>query len=654
MNWEKIFFSRLIIAAPEIAWSDEFVDWAVRTGYFRQDEVDSVTAWRNSARHYGQFAQKLSGESLAQRMLLVVPELISVRSINLLRRLNLMDEKSGHILRLFVGSLTSTGIVPGSIPNNATIFARLQGLAGTFLSQESINLMRYIRIPNYLPGVGMLWGEISADEARFLRGVLLGAGRLNAARQVMGAGDGILDRLILVGAELMDPRFIRAAVLTGAISAENARILSAALRLGNTAWRTSTRTWNAAGFEQRALLAATGIFSQEMITFLRAVGIISSRTATTLSIATQLGRTLARLRLDSITQINRAIRVLPGEAPIATFARVSRVSESDILALLEKAARDTQKRIEALSSAEKIGARTRLAQERILLNSLYGEIHDLWEGVGYLTIMGEKDAARAAVDSMDFLTQRVYGRAGAEADLIRRQLREAGRAGVDSLISREENIRPLSRRIYKNLAWTQNQIARRIQINLIRGVSAKEFAADVASLFRPSVRGGVSYAAMRLARTEINNAFHLTSIRYTREMPWVTGYHWNLSATHAGRMPRGDVCNDYAHEDHEGIGAGNYSKRSVPSKPHPQCLCFITPMAMDPKQFATNYRRGTFNAYLNARQKAGMYAEVVDDDPLVGLGPVPSQAGKVAGSLVFSGGLQLAENWLLRSGPSAG
>lgn len=610
MDWEKLFFSRLIIAAPEIAWSEQTMSFLLRSGYLKQSEVDGFRYWKNTAGRYGNLIGAMSHQSFAQRVMLVVPELISQRSIDLMRRLNLIGDTEGHILRLFVRSMTVTGLVPGAMPSNATILARLQGLAGTWLSQETIDLYRLMPVP-------LLRRELTVEEAQFLRGTLIGAERLNAARGAFGAGQGILDTLFLVGSELMNERFIRAAVLTGAISPENARILNSALKLGRTAWRTSTRVWNASGFEQRALLASTGIFSSEMIHFLRVIGVIDASTARTLQVATQLGRTLARMRLDNITQINRAYRVLPGEAPIATFARVSRLSESDLLSLLEKAAKDTKARIAALQAGEKIGAKTRLAQERILLKGLYSEIHDLWEGVGYITIIGERQAAKAAVDSMDFLTRNLYRRAGSEADVIRRQLREAGRAGVDSLISREENIKGLSDRIYKNIAWTTNQVTKAIQVNLIRGVSAKEFADNVANLFKPNVRGGVSYAAMRLARSEINNAFHFTSIRYTREMPWVNGYKWNLSGTHSSRMPQGDVCNDYAHIDHEGLGPGNYSKRSVPSKPHPQCLCFITIITMDNAQFMLNYRRGTFNAYLKAREKAGMYEEAAD--PLAGI-----------------------------------
>lgn len=601
MNWEKIFVSKLLIAIPEIAWSDELIDLAIRLNVLSKKELENLTYWKRQVDRTRRIGGKLSSKTFSQRLLILAPELISTKSIDMLRRLKVLDEVDGHRLRLLVRAMTVTGIVPGAIPSNRTLRERLGALSGVVFSQETIDLFRLVPIP----GLG---SELTVKEADFLRGVLIGAERLNAARRVMGAGDGLIEQIMLVGAELLNERVVRAGMLTGAISSANGRKMLSFLKLGTTAWRTANRVWNASGFEQRALIASTGLMSQELISFLRSVGIIDKNTARILGVTSQMARSLAKSRLESIQDVRRSYRVLPGESPIATFARTSRSTDRDILDLLNSAAEETRERIAALAKDEKIGAKARAAQERILLNSLYNEIRALWEGIGYLTIVGEDNAAKAAIDSMDFLSKNLWRRTGAEGDLVRRQLREAGRAGVDSLISREENVRALSSAVYKNIAFSNNLIARRIQINLLRGVSAKEFADDIAKLIRPDVRGGVSYAAFRLARTEINNAFHITTIRYTREQPWVTGYRWNLSATHRSRTRGGtDVCDDYASDDHDGLGAGLFKKSTVPSKPHPHCLCFVTPEVMDSESFRRNYRSGTFNRYLDARKNAGLF-----------------------------------------------
>jgi hypothetical protein len=109
---------------------------------------------------------------------------------------------------------------------------------------------------------------------------------------------------------------------------------------------------------------------------------------------------------------------------------------------------------------------------------------------------------------------------------------------------------------------------------------------------------------MRLARTEINNAFHFTQIRYTREMPWVEGYKWNLSGSHG----RPDVCNQMA-EHSEGLGRGVYGKGGVPGKPHPMCLCFITTETIDNATFYKRYRSGAYDRYTDSVQKGGIFEE---------------------------------------------
>lgn len=618
MNWEQLYISRLLIAVPEVAWSDELIKRALSLGILKNSELDAFNYWKRQVDSARRVSRKLTGKELSQRLLILAPELISTRSIDLLRRMGMLDETSGQQLRLFIRALTVTGVVPGAIPTNRTFLARLQALSGVLLSNETIDLLR--RIP--LGSSPLLRNPLSVEEANFLRATLIGAERLRAVRKVISSGGGIVDVAALVAGELLDERIIRMAVLSGAVSQQNARLLISGLKLGRVAWRVSSKVWDARGFEQRALYVATGLFSDELISFLRQARIIDAQTARNLRVGAQMARTVVRTQIDAANQVQRAYRVLAGEAPIATYARTARASERALLEILDEAAQRSAARAAALNVKPGLGAKARAAQERILINQLYGEMRALWEGVGYLTIIGEANAGRAAVDSMDFLLKNLFQKEGTEADLLRRALREQGRAGVDSLISREENVQRLSRLVYKNMAFTNERLAREIQIALVRGLSSKEFADQIRFLISPDVRGGVSYAAQRLARSEINNAFHLTSIRYTREMPWVTGYGWNLSGTHSKRVKGGDVCDDYANEDRHGLGAGIYPKRDVPSKPHPQCLCYITTEVMDSATFSRQYRRGVFNRYIDSRERAGLFEAT--PDPLAGMQQLPN------------------------------
>jgi hypothetical protein len=79
---------------------------------------------------------------------------------------------------------------------------------------------------------------------------------------------------------------------------------------------------------------------------------------------------------------------------------------------------------------------------------------------------------------------------------------------------------------------------------------------------------------MRLARTELNNAFHLSQIYSFYDRPYILGVKWNLSESH----PRPDECNEYAQGDHVGMGSGVFRVQDTPAKPHPNCFCYLTPV----------------------------------------------------------------------------
>jgi hypothetical protein len=130
-------------------------------------------------------------------------------------------------------------------------------------------------------------------------------------------------------------------------------------------------------------------------------------------------------------------------------------------------------------------------------------------------------------------------------------------------------------------------------------MSAKEFAASISGLLRQGT--AVNYNAMRLARTEMNNAFHFTQIRYTREMPWVDGYSWNLSGSH----PSVDICNTMATANHDGIGRGVYKKGNVPGKPHPQCFCYLTTVTASNSKFEKQLLNGSYDSYLKDQNRMG-------------------------------------------------
>jgi hypothetical protein len=84
---------------------------------------------------------------------------------------------------------------------------------------------------------------------------------------------------------------------------------------------------------------------------------------------------------------------------------------------------------------------------------------------------------------------------------------------------------------------------------------------------------GVAYAALRLARTEIQAVHHLAAARAYARSPWVGGVHIRLSTSH----PKPDICD--AHAGGGPLDGGAYPVGDQPLPPyHPHCLCYQAPM----------------------------------------------------------------------------
>ena len=148
---------------------------------------------------------------------------------------------------------------------------------------------------------------------------------------------------------------------------------------------------------------------------------------------------------------------------------------------------------------------------------------------------------------------------------------------------------PLSERIYKTKVWMNGRLDRLIAQTMASGLNAQRFAKVARDWFAPSVPGGTRYAAYRLARTEINNAFHATSISYAQGKPWVSQMDWNLSKSH----PAPDKCDEYA-------ALSPWNVTEVPRKPHPQCMCYVTEVTPDEDDWIDRFVAGEFDDYLDA------------------------------------------------------
>ncbi len=246
------------------------------------------------------------------------------------------------------------------------------------------------------------------------------------------------------------------------------------------------------------------------------------------------------------------------------YLLLQRGADRELAAILRDAAQEAGRLVNTLPG-KGIGAQIRRAQYAQVASSLYMQQMRLWGRINGTIAKRIHNASDIALKA-NRRVNRFLVRAGAS------ELRYAFMAAADSsalnVQSRLINDISLSQRVYKNRELSSKRIDQIANRGIALNKSAQEIANDVRSFIRPDTKGGVSYAAMRLGRTELNNAFHTTATRVHAEQPWVLGVKWHLSRSH----PRPDPCDEYATDDHHGLGPGVFRRKDVPGKPHPQCL----------------------------------------------------------------------------------
>lgn len=106
---------------------------------------------------------------------------------------------------------------------------------------------------------------------------------------------------------------------------------------------------------------------------------------------------------------------------------------------------------------------------------------------------------------------------------------------------------------------------------------------------------GVSYKALRLARTEIQKIHSLATDRLMRQQPWVQSEKINTSPAHG----EPDECDDVASGGEKGDGV--YPVGTIELPIHPECLCFKTAVLMPQSEFTSQ---------MNDWLKGGTWAEM--------------------------------------------
>ena len=278
---------------------------------------------------------------------------------------------------------------------------------------------------------------------------------------------------------------------------------------------------------------------------------------------------------------------LPPKYPLQTLMAVEAKHVAELNKILAMAVNRLDQDIKALGKAGANPLTIMQAQAtRASLASFIGEVFDEVEGS---ISLGLKNAAAAASGVVSAYEAQMLGLVMSPEAMANLAKSEAQRAamGIEAAMQRVlgNSYQPLSSTVYKTQQLTLKWVDKRIAQGLASGWSASKLAGELKGMIDPSVKGGVSYAAMRTARTEINNAFHASSAERYLNSPVVLEVDWHLSSSH----PEGDICDDLQ-------ANSPYPKKSVPQKPHPQCYCYITPALPEPAKFVDNLFKGKYGS----------------------------------------------------------
>jgi SPP1 gp7 family putative phage head morphogenesis protein len=273
--------------------------------------------------------------------------------------------------------------------------------------------------------------------------------------------------------------------------------------------------------------------------------------------------------------------------------------ESQMRTVLSNGATDALDRINALASNPVWSAGVRTAKLRLVSGTIKTVQKDIYIKILPILKKGQQAEASTAADALSATDMQYLKEALSTVDLnsYLASQRQSAALGVAHAVSRiTKSQQPLSARVYRTQALANGWINRQVNSAILRGASANEIAQTVRSQIRPDVPGGASYAALRLGRTELNNAFHATAITLAQDRPWITGMRWYTSNTHEDDPT--EICTQ--------LNGQIFDVDNVPGKPHPQCRCFVAPQVESADVFARHLIAGQYRDWMdkNAQQAA--------------------------------------------------
>lgn len=297
----------------------------------------------------------------------------------------------------------------------------------------------------------------------------------------------------------------------------------------------------------------------------------------------------------------------PTILPLTSYLHAERAVLERMVTDLLDAQHDLQTQLARLAARNGgVGAQVRHGQLSSINRALTSTLSALWDELGNEIVVGGQDVADAASSVQQVVDRALFSTAGQTLpeQLVRAEESYA-RQTVEHYWSRLQNGISLSDQVYKTQALSQGWVDRAINRAILQGGSWKDIADVAKKYIDPNTPGGVSYAAKRLGRTELNNAFHETAIRLGEQNPWVTGQKWNLSGSH----PKADDCDTLAKRVvRRGLEPGVYPDGDVPRKPHPQCLCYLTAVTVGEEEFFDRLMAGDYEDALEGRTLAAASA----------------------------------------------
>ena len=279
------------------------------------------------------------------------------------------------------------------------------------------------------------------------------------------------------------------------------------------------------------------------------------------------------------------------------YITVQEAADRKIDAALRQARDEAEREIRRLAGKDGVGASVRRSQLVGTRGAITRILARLFQSIRSTIEEAQVEAARAAREATVEWERELLEII--EPDPTRRAnlaeaLTQTAERGVGTMITRIlKTDMPLSKRVYGTQNRTIAKVKHIVNDSLARGDSAADLAKKVRDFITPTTPGGVNFAAKRLARTEINNAFHAQAIQDAEDRPWVREMQWHLSKTHTPRP--GDACEIYAKR-------GRFPIDAVPRKPHPQCMCFVTAIQPSLEVFAADVANGKYDSWLQEKR----------------------------------------------------